>query len=73
MRTILKKTKVTDGSSNQKRANKTYGIIYSEYISYLSFQCRTMIHDFNQPDRMWAGHIRSYFIGLNQNASSPKI
>jgi hypothetical protein len=33
----IEKSKVTDGSSNQKRAYKNNGIIFSKCISSLSF------------------------------------
>jgi hypothetical protein len=43
----LKKSRVRDGSSNQKRAYKSEGILFSKCISSLSFQGTTMIHDLN--------------------------
>jgi hypothetical protein len=42
-----KQFKLTDGSSNQKRAYKSDGIIFSKCISSLSFQGLTMIHVLN--------------------------
>jgi hypothetical protein len=42
---ILQKSKVPDGTFNQKRAYKSDRIILSECISSLIFQCTTMIHD----------------------------
>jgi hypothetical protein len=48
---IIKKSKVTDGSSNQKRAYKSDEIILSKCISSLSFQGTTMIHDINRTER----------------------
>ena len=44
---ILKKSKVTDGSSNQKRDYKSDGIIFSKCISFLVFKGTTMIYDLN--------------------------
>jgi hypothetical protein len=41
---ILKKLKVMDGSSNQKRAYKSDVIIFPKCISSLSFRGSTMIH-----------------------------
>jgi hypothetical protein len=37
------KSKVTDGSSNQKRAYKNNGLIFSKSISSLSFYGTTML------------------------------
>jgi hypothetical protein len=42
---LINKSKVTDGWSNQKRAYKTDGNIFSKWISSLSFQGTTMIHE----------------------------
>jgi hypothetical protein len=39
------KSKVTDGSSNQKRAYKSDGIIFLKCITSLSFHGITMIYD----------------------------